>query len=318
MKLMQTIIMTVGTSLRTNADRDLPDEKKRPWVARKGKFEDCRIFATTEEPLAWMKAADLELISAETNTFWRLNPEPSDRLLLLHSATESGQECAEVLKVYFQEQLGQQQVNIEPIPDINYELDKAGSPLEQMAELLRQRIEQAQTSGLVTLAATGGFKAQTMVMGLVGNALSVPVCYIHEAYKALVYLPYINTSGQAEAKSYYRANLPESGRSRDQVLQLQAEKQGHHRPKSWKKVAKILQDLPWVDLVHFDSQAFSAPKNGVKGSPRDLDDGRKVLWLHLYESEKATMAVSIETTGYTPEHLKAAADELRERLGRIF
>jgi len=314
---MQTIIMTVGTSLRTNDDRDLPNEKKRPWVARKDRFEDCRIFATTEEPLAWMKAADLEAISAETNTFWRLNPEPSDRLLLLHSATESGQECAEVLQVYFQEHCGQQQVNIEPIPDINYELDETGSPLEQMAKLLRQRIEQAQESGPVTLAATGGFKAQAMVMGLVGNALGVPVCYIHEAYKALVYLPYINTNGEPEPKRF-SANLPESGRSRDQVLQLQAEKQGHHRPKSWKKVAKILQDLPWVDLVRFDPQAFSAPKNAPKGSPRDLDDGRKVLWLHVYESEKAKMAVSIETTGYTPEHLKAAADELRERLGRIF
>ncbi len=315
---MQTIIMTVGTSLRTNGDRDLPNEKKRPWVARKDKFEDCRIFATPEEPLAWMQTAELELISAETNTLWRLDPEPSDRLLLLYSATESGQECAEVLQVYFQEQLGQQQVNIEPIPDINYELDEAGSPLEQMAKLLRQHIKQAQESGLVTLAATGGFKAQTMVMGLVGNALGVPVCYIHEAYKALVYLPYINTSGQPEVKSYSRATLPESGRSRDQVLQLQAEKQGHHRPKSWKKVAQILKDLPWVDLVRFDQQAFSAPKNAVKGSPRDLDDGRKVLWLHLCDSEKAKMAVSIETTGHTPEHLKAAATELRERLGRIF
>lgn len=314
---MQTIIMTVGTSLRTNPDRDLADDQKRPWVTRKDRFIDCRIFENVEEPLTWMKEAELELISAETNTFWRLDPAQSDRLLLLHSATQSGQECAEVLQVYFQEHLGQTQVDIEPIPDINYELDEYGSPLEQMATLLRRRIEQAQTQGLVTLAATGGFKAQTMVMGLVGNALGVPVCYIHEAYKTLVYLPYINTSGQPEPK-HFSANLPESGRSRSQVIQVQAEKQGHHRPKRWKKVEKLLQDLPWVDLVRFDAQAFSAPKNGVKGSPRDLDDGRKVLWLHLHDSDKAHIAVSIETTGYTPEHLQAAATELRERLGQIF
>jgi putative CRISPR-associated protein (TIGR02619 family) len=314
---MQTIIMTVGTSLRTNPDRTLPSEQKRPWVTHKDRFEDCRIFERIEVPLIWMKTADLELISAETNTLWRLDPEPSDRLLLLHSATQSGQECAEVLQAYFQEHLGQQHVDIEPIPDINYELDEYGSPLEQMAKLLRQRIEQAQTHGLVTLAATGGFKAQTMVMGLVGNALGVPVCYIHEAYKTLVYLPYINTSGQPEPKRF-SADLPESGRSRNQIIQVQADKQGHHRPKSWKKVEKILQDLPWVDLVRFDDQAFSAPKNGVKGSPRDLADGRKVLWLHLHDSDKAHMALSVETTGYTPEHLQAAAAELRERLGRIF
>lgn len=68
-------------------------------------------------------------------------------------------------------------------------------------------------------------------------------------------------------------------------------------------------------MVRFDSQAFSAAKNSVKGSPRDLDDGRKVLWLHLQDSDKEHIAVAIETTGYTPEHLQAAA---AEQLGSIF
>ncbi|NJO19145.1 MAG: putative CRISPR-associated protein [Spirulinaceae cyanobacterium RM2_2_10] len=315
---MQTIIMTVGTSLRTNSDRDLPNEQQRPWVKHSDRFSDQRIFSGIDEPLGWMKTAELELISAETNTFWRLDPEPSDRLLLLHSATQSGQECAEVLQAYFRDHIGQRRVDIEPIPDINYELEELGSPLEQMARLLRQRIEQAQTHGSVTLAATGGFKAQTMVMGLIGNALGVPVCYVHEAYKTLVYLPYINTSGQPEPVRYSQNNLPASGRSRDDVIQVQAAKKGHHRPKSWPKVEKILRDLAWVDLVRFDSQAFNAPKNNVKGSPRDLDDGRKALWLHLHDSDESHIAVTIETTGHTPEHLQAAAAELRERLGRIF
>lgn len=313
---MQTIIMTVGTSLRTNSDRDLPNDKKRPWVTHKNRFADCRIFEDVEEPLAWMKMAELELISAETNTFGRLNLNSDDRLLLLHSATPSGQECAEVLQSYFQTHLGQKYVNIEPIPDINYKLDESGSALEQMAKLLRQRIQQAQLNGSVTLAATGGFKAQTMVMGLVGNALVIPVCYVHEAYKTLVYLPYINTSGQP-APITRQANLPVSGRPRDQVIQVQADKQGHHRPKSWKRAEKILRDLPWVDLVRFDPQAFSAGSNNVKGAPRSLKDGRKILWLCLYDSDKERMAVSIETTGYTPEHLEAAAMELREKLGQI-
>lgn len=315
---MQTIIMTVGTSLRTNPDRDLPNDKKRPWGTNKDKFEDKCIFSGFDEPLGWMKTAELEVISAETNTLWRLDPDQSDRILLLHSATPSGQECAEVLQAYFKTHFGQNHVDIESIPDINYELDESGSALEKMANLLQKRIEQALTNGSVTLAATGGFKAQTMVMGLVGNALGVSVCYVHEAYKALVYLPYINTSGEAKPK-ISSANLPESGRPRDQVIQVQAPKQGHHRPKSWEKVEKMLRSLTWIDLVRFDSQAFSAPKNGIKGSPRDLDDGRKVLWLHLHDSsDQSHIAVAIETTGHTPEHLEAAAKELRERLGRIF
>jgi putative CRISPR-associated protein (TIGR02619 family) len=317
---MQTIIMTVGTSLRTNADRELPSDKKRPWAGNNDRFLDHRLFDNASEPLDWMSKTELEIISAETNTFWRLDPDSNDRLLLLHSATPSGQECAEVLQSYFQTYLGQKYVEIESLPDINYELDEYGSALDRMAQLLQERIQQAKNSGLVTLAATGGFKAQTMVMGLVGNALGVPVCYIHEAYRALVYMPYINTSGKPESSlsQRYGENLPPSGRSRDQVIQVQADKQGHHRPKSWKKVEQILRDLLWVDLVRFDAQAFSAPKNGVKGSPKDLADGRKVLWLHLDESKDTKMAVAIETTGYTPEHMKLAATELRERLGKIF
>lgn len=314
---MQTIIMTVGTSLRTNSDRDLPNDKKRPWVTNQDKFNNQPIFSSVDEPLAWMKTADIELISAETNTLWRLDIASDDRILLLHSDTKSGRECAEVLKAYLTKVLGQQYANLEKLPEINYELDEAGSPLERMAKLLRERIQQTQTNSLVTLAATGGFKAQTMVMGLVGNALGIPVCYVHEAYRTLTYLPYINTSGQPQSTSY-QANLPESGQPRENVIKVQKEKQGHHRPKSWNKVEKILQNLPWVDQVRFDENAFTAPKNGVKGSPRDLPDGRKVIWLHLHDSDQSHMAVAVETTGHTPEHLKQAAAELRERIGRSF
>ncbi|MDT9176089.1 MAG: putative CRISPR-associated protein [Limnospira sp. PMC 1291.21] len=313
---MQTIIMTVGTSLRTNPDRNLPEDKKRPWA---GKFvpNNERAFSSLEEPLAWMKTADMEAISAETNTFWRLDPLEDDRILLLHSDTPSGQECAEVLQAYLQECHGQKYVTLEKIPDINYELDEGGSALDRMAQLLRTHIQEAQAAGLlVTLAATGGFKAQTMVMGLVGNALGVPVCYVHESYKTLVYLPYIDTGGLPQPM-VRRANLPESGRSRDDVIQVQGDKKGHHRPKSWKKVEKLLQDLPWVDLVRFDKNAFSAPKNGVKSARQKTTDGCHVLWLHLHDSDTHHIAVSVETTGYKPEHLTEATAELREKLGRI-
>lgn len=317
---MQTIIMTVGTSLRTNSDRELDATKRRPWVNKPEKFAKENLFHDLKEPLDWMKASDLKDISAETNTLSRLDLSVKDRILLLHSATPSGKECALILQVFFKQHLAQEHVDIEPIPEINYDIEESGSALSTMADLLRQRILQAQEQGLVTLAATGGFKAQTMVMGLVGNALSVPVCYVHEAYKTLIYLPYINTTGRAEINKplNYNPHLPASGRPRDQVIQLQAEKQGHHRPKSWGRVKKLLRDLSWIDLVHFDKNAFNAPLNGIKGAPRNLDDGRKAIWLHLYESEDTKLAVVIETTGFTPEHMQTMTTELREKLGRIF
>ncbi|MFS8854903.1 putative CRISPR-associated protein [Synechococcus sp. H55.7] len=297
---MQTILMTVGTSLLTNPDKDL--QPQRPWVGQK-------TIGDPERALAWMKKTELELISAETNTYYRLDPTPQDALILLYSETPEGLECAQILKLFFEEALGQQQVSLVPLPGVNYELE--GSSLERMAELLQQLAESAK--GIVTFAATGGFKAQAMIMAVVGSQLGIPVCYIHEQYKSLVYLPYLQPQVQPRIP---RAALPDSGRDRSQVIQLRSDS-SHHRPRSWVKVEKLLRDLPWVDLVRYDSNAYAAPKNGVKAANRKTEDGRHVLWIHLHESQDTHLAVRVETTGYTPDHLEQAAAELRERLGRL-
>jgi putative CRISPR-associated protein (TIGR02619 family) len=297
---MQTIIMTVGTSLLTNPDKNL--EPQRPWVGQKN-------IGDPEQALAWMKRTDLELISAETNTYLQLDPTSNDALILLHSETPDGLECAQILKLFFEQELGQQQVSLVPLPGINYELE--GSSLERMAELLKQLAESAK--GIVTFAATGGFKAQAMIMAVVGSQLGIPVWYIHEQYKSLVCLPYLQPEVQPRIP---RAGLPDSGRPRSEVIQLQVDS-SHHRPRSWVKVEKLLRDIPWVDLVRYDPHAYAAPKNSVKASNRKTEDGRHILWIHLHESQDTHLAVRVETTGYTPEHLELAATELRQRLGRL-
>jgi len=230
-------------------------------------------------------------------------------LILLHSETPDGLECAQILKLFFEQELGQQQVSLVPLPGINYELE--GSSLERMAELLKQLAESAK--GLVTFAATGGFKAQAMIMAVVGSQLGVPVCYIHEQYKSLVYLPYLQPQVQPRIP---RADLPDSGRDRSQIIQIRSDA-SHHRPRSWAKVERLLRDIPWVDLVRYDPHAYAAPKNSVKASNRKTEDGRHILWIHLHESQDTHLAVRVETTGYTPEHLELAATELRQRLGRL-
>jgi hypothetical protein len=97
---MQTIFMTVGTSLLTNRDGNLPE--KRPWVGEKtiGDQEAAIVWMAkkTNASLDWM-----EQFSAETNTFWRLDPKPTDELILLHSDTDEGLECAQVLRAFFQQ-----------------------------------------------------------------------------------------------------------------------------------------------------------------------------------------------------------------------
>lgn len=302
---MQTIIMTVGTSVLTNPDRDLA--VKRPWLGEKNISD--RTLA-----LEWMSKIDIELISAETNTLWRLDVSADDEIILLHSDTPSGLECAEVLQAFFEENLSQKNVKLRQIPGINYDLDESGSTLDKMALLLKELI--AQAKGNVTLAATGGFKAQSMIMALVGNVCEVPVCYVHEQYRTLVYLPFLSKTAQPTL-AIRRANLPESGVQRSKVISVQDDSQGHHRPKAWKKVEKMLPGIPWVDYVRFDKNAFTAPKNSVKSATRKTPDGRHVFWIHLHESNEKHIAVSVETTGHTPEHQQQAAVELRERLGRL-
>ncbi|MDZ7968787.1 MAG: hypothetical protein RM368_28195 [Nostoc sp. DedSLP03] len=79
----------------------------------------------------------------------------------------------------------------------------------------------------------------------------------------------------------------------------------------------MLQDIHWTEYIRFDKNAFAAPKNGVKAATRKTPDGRYIFWIHLHESEQKHIAVSVETTGYTSEHLEQATKELRERLGSL-
>lgn len=304
---MQTIIMTVGTSLLTNRDEKLPEEKRRPWAINKSIFD-------LEKSIEWMEKADPEFISAETNTLHRLAYlGADDEIILLHSETDEGLKCARALELFFTRDLGQRSVRLVIIPGIHYEVDEAGSALERMSKMLLNLVDKAK--GDVTLAATGGFKAEVMVMAVVGHLRGIPVCYVHEQYRSLVYLPFLTPPyGQTSLPSR-QAQLPASGTPRDSVVQVS--EVPHHRPKVWPKVEKMLVEIPWVDRVRYDEKAFGAPRNSVKASPRGTADGRHVFWIRLEDNEHSKMAVSVESTGYTQTHVEQAAAELRERLGRL-
>ena len=301
---MKTIIMTVGTSLLTNRDPELTE--KRPWLGQK-------TIGDRTQALDWMAKTELALISAETNTLSRLDLNSNDDIILLHSDTPSGLECTQILQHFFQEKLGQKNIQLKALPGINYDVENEESALAQMAKLLTQLIEQAK--GEVILAATGGFKAQTMIMGLVGNHLGVPVCYIHEEFKGLIYLPYFSTTGQIENR-VQTANLPNSGVPRSEIIKVRSDQQEPNRPRLWQKVKKMLTEIPWIDSVFYEERAYSAPENSVKSSRQKTEDGYNILWMRLIEKDKK-MAVAIATTGRTPEQLEQSVSELSQRLGQL-
>jgi putative CRISPR-associated protein (TIGR02619 family) len=162
---MRTIISTVGTSLKGNA-------------ARAG---ECDLAA-------FLKRADPVKASAETNGLSRLLV-PDDALRFLHSATDDGRACAAAIASHYERQ-GHPAASIE-IAGLTYsEKVFAERGLRSLVTLLCGEVRAARRQGREpVLHATGGFKAEAVYVGLVGQLLRVPVYYIHEQFQDMVRLP---------------------------------------------------------------------------------------------------------------------------------
>jgi putative CRISPR-associated protein (TIGR02619 family) len=162
---MRTIISTVGTSLKGNAAR-----------------------AGESDLAAFLGEADPTKASAETNGLSRLLT-PSDALRFLHSATDDGRACAAAIASHYERQ-GHPAASIE-IAGLTYaEKVFAERGLRSLVTLLCGEVRTAKRQGREPLLhATGGFKAEAVYVGLVGQLLSVPVYYIHELFHDLVRLP---------------------------------------------------------------------------------------------------------------------------------
>ena len=167
---MTTILTTVGTSLLGNAKRatgtDNPDSHA---LAR------------------FLKETDSAEASAETNSLSRLL-KPGDRIVLLHSDTPDGEQCAAVLLHYYERT---HDAVKEKIPKLDYresgfKVQGLRSLVSAMARLIG---EQRRAGHDVAINATGGFKAEIAYATLVGLLFDVPVYYIHEAFKDIIEMP---------------------------------------------------------------------------------------------------------------------------------
>ncbi len=168
---MRTIITTVGTSLLTNAKREL------------------KVDTPTDEQIAnYLRAIGDEKASAETNSLSRILQE-GDRIVFICSHTEDGKRCAELLRRHYANE-GYQADRIE-VPDLNYS-DKRfqNRGLRSLVNILAQQIQEAhKRQHEVVINATGGFKAEIAYATLIGLLFRVPVCYIHEMFRDIIMLP---------------------------------------------------------------------------------------------------------------------------------
>ncbi|MGC8783132.1 MAG: putative CRISPR-associated protein [Armatimonadota bacterium] len=163
---MRTIIVTVGTSLLSNAERA-------------GKADDLQTYLRFTEP---------ERASAETNSLSRLL-QKDDRLVFLHSQTEEGRRAAEALAIFYKN--NDHLTELREVTDLQYRESRFKMRgLRSLVATLVEIIRRERDAGREVLVnATGGFKAEIAYATLVGLLFDVPVYYIHEAFQEIIELP---------------------------------------------------------------------------------------------------------------------------------
>lgn len=168
---MRAIITTVGTSLLNNARRT-----------------SGKSYLNEAELIHYLQGADPVKASAETNSLSHLI-QKGDRIVLLHSQTEEGKQCAEILAKFYRKE-GFQAETAE-ITYLNYtESQFKVRGLRSLVITLAYQIRVHRNRGCeVIINATGGFKAEAAYATLVGLLMDAKVYYIHEAFQETVEMP---------------------------------------------------------------------------------------------------------------------------------
>lgn len=202
------LLCTVGTSLvypnlsglrKTLAeDSGKPDDKKTiaPTVvatagrladAYESKDWDAVAVALAEFP------GDARLCGAEVNSIASLIKHgyaPADAgIFFFHSDTDDGRQIADVLVRLFR-QHGHDPVEAVAVPDLQ---DRDArrfrtKGLRNLAKLLCRKVRDY-TPAACAINATGGYKAQIAVAVLLGQALGIPVYYMHERFSEIIAFP---------------------------------------------------------------------------------------------------------------------------------
>lgn len=110
-------------------------------------------------------------------------------LYFLHSDTQDGQHIGQVLTHYFR-QRGHHPVEAVCVPDLQDE-DPKKFRTRGLRNLARQicRIIRQHSAQNCAINATGGYKAQIAIAVLLGQAIGVPVYYMHERFSEIISFP---------------------------------------------------------------------------------------------------------------------------------
>jgi len=206
---MRTILVTVGTSLLSNAKRVLNVENPDP--------QQLANYLAREAPVR---------ASAETNSLQRLLQE-DDRLVFLCSQTPEGKQCATALESHYKR--AGHTTQVVEVPDLTYADSsfKMRGLRSLVATLIQQIQDEKKQNRNVIINATGGFKAEITYATVVGLLFDVPVYYIHEAFRDIIELPptpikwdYSLIEDHAEFFEWIKADLHSTGEVNDRLRGL--------------------------------------------------------------------------------------------------
>lgn len=182
---MRSIILTTGTSLLTNRDGSSPWS---PW-------RRVQPLPDQETVTAWLRRANPRDASAESATLQALDALEASgpiRVRLVHSDTSDGAFCAMCLHAWLstRRDVGDR-IHLHAISGLGM---KGGASFEtglrDLVQVLGRCARTDQDAGsTVEIAATGGFKAEAAVAGLVGALLGVPVRYLHQEHGTFATIP---------------------------------------------------------------------------------------------------------------------------------
>jgi putative CRISPR-associated protein (TIGR02619 family) len=187
--IRHTLICTVGTSLKSNLERD-PDRKNWADLYAQGRLRELARALTSLPPQDRLLGAEINSIDSIISRGILTTPI---RLYLLVSDTEDGRNIGELLKLYYLEEPNPRRFEqaewqvLQGLTDANsqtFRREGLRHLVTAVAEIARKwRPEQ------VVINATGGYKAQISFAGLIGQALDIPVCYLFERFSEVITLP---------------------------------------------------------------------------------------------------------------------------------
>lgn len=188
---MQTVISTVGISLARN-NKELINPLKGVPVSKidtvKGQFQEA--FQILKDYIE-NDQLDFQVASAELNVLSRLNILDMDHLVFLASDTLDSYLCGKVIAIACERKY-RCQTDVKVIPGLQLnntdKLHKEG--IKNFIQIVNRYIKKAnEEQRKIIFNAIGGFKITHTYFTLLGQLEGLPVCYIHEDYKELVYLP---------------------------------------------------------------------------------------------------------------------------------